>query len=1555
MKPHNKHIIYNYLISILLLLVTDVAPVAGQKTLTVSITPAASGTVTANGTAITSGVGVSYSDNQVVSLAATPASGYGFLRWTINGTERQTENPYSITMSEDKNVLAHFGTATCSSTTFEDASLSTSYTDNSFSANNDTWNALQCRLNTNSSYAHAGSKSIRMKPQTGFLISPLMVRPTSFSFYARMYDTSKSTTVKVYISTDGGVSYNATPIYTATVSGASFVQHSITLNSNSNTVRLKIENAASSTSDPSYCLMIDDATICIGPEMNPPTVTFSPVNGGINVEPDQDLTITSDEKLYRYISTTGALIPIAVNDPAFTNADTLATLLSLTKVSDNTSIPFTVNINAAGTLITVNPSSNLDYEAIYKLSLRNIADSNGNVFASTKYSQFTIKSLPTPVIHVEEVSSNETYDNQASFNFGTLYSGSTISKTFRIINTGTLALNINSCSITTGTKFFKTTSPLSSVDPGDTTTFTLVFNPGTDKGTFSDMLSIESNDATTGSYTLLLVGGRADFVLPYTYQSGCTSPIMTDTELKQDYENLSDIPSEITLKNGIPIDASHFYTAYKVFLGEGNCMPSGSSVLKVGEKTNGLELNLPNCGEIILKWCSNGYRKVKITDDDDNVYEMSPSFLPSCTCYTTSTVVNTPNPVKMHIEFIGNDSSLLTTLYYLQITPYNASIQSSAKNIVEFSTGIAGETVKIYDNVILASVPEGINLSHITPSIIKASPFASVSPLQGLEQDFSSGAKTYTVTAQNGTTKTYTVSIDHDVNYGTNKYVDSIAITVPMNRDDKKLEVLEIKNASCQVPVSGNGSNYTIYFLDPTDMPAEGYKISGPSEICIGSIATYTMSNAPMSNNPSYSWHLSGADKDLFTILGDTIGKTLRVKAPDVVTKDAVDFSVDLEFNPSNCEILRGKDTLQLNVTKDSPEPISGLTAGCACNGLLTLTALGSNDATSYNWTFSPSMQIVAQNNNAIILNIGQTNADITAQVNTQNGCGITMNYQNYDIPYANQETRWTGGTDNDWSKNINWDKRKPKACTNVTIPDVGNGVAYPIIGSEGGECNKITFEPGGAVLGLQKLSYNKAYVQLELRRMKWYTITAPLKSMFSGDYYFNGAPRTQMKLFDDVNPDYLGTAAAVGTWTNSFANLTVGLTPGRPYAYLVDTFSFHYPNPATYEKDDVTLYFPRQTAAGDLLTAVIPYGANGKLYPSLTQYMPKDSTIAFRFAMENSSNQLENIYVPIKQGLNLIGNPLMTHLDFKKLYAANSGKISNKVKFWNGTTFTTYMVGPDITSDMNLTSTIIPPMQSFFVEGLNASDNLFIDLENHFVTDDTIKLRSAKVPPKVLNIKASINGQKSATTIAMSDDAQNSYGDDDAVKLFTQFQTVPEVYTLADNKTVDINQFSSLPYMVPVGIKTSSRGNIALQFAGAEKFEGVDVTLLNTLTGEQQNLKVDNKYNLDYDGTATDGSLFVEFRTANTTTNTPESQACTLNRCIQVFSRDKNIITAISPNNENIKKMTIWEEGGKQLFNKGEINATRYDATLNTGCSICVVRIETINRTYVIKVLISK
>ena len=340
---------------------------------------------------------------------------------------------------------------------------------------------------------------------------------------------------------------------------------------------------------------------------------------------------------------------------------------------------------------------------------------------------------------------------------------------------------------------------------------------------------------------------------------------------------------------------------------------------------------------------------------------------------------------------------------------------------------------------------------------------------------------------------------------------------------------------------------------------------------------------------------------------------------------------------------------------------------------------------------------------------------------------------------------------------------------------------------------------------------------------------------------------------------------------------------------------------------------------------------------------------------MENASGVLEDVRVNIKPGLNLVGNPLMTHLDFDALYSSNEDKISNKVKFWNGTTYVTCMSGSEISSDMNLDYTKIPPMQAFFVEGsvgIGEDTQLDINLNEHFVADTVTKLRAARAFPKaVLQVKASVDAYESSAVIAKRSAATNSFDKLDAEKLFSPIDEVPEIYSIADFNAVDINQFDSLPYMVPLGIRSSYIGFVNLEFIGAPGFDGIDVTLLNTMTGEQQNLKANNKYTVYNDGVLTDGNLFVEFRAANTTSVVENLNSCT-GRCLSVYAENGTIFVNSPPENK-IQRITLWEEQGNQILSVKNLNTNEYQMKVGAHSRICVARVQTEERTYVVKVLV--
>ena len=73
---------------------------AAGFTVTVSASPAEWGTVTGGGT---------YAAGSTATLTAVPAQDFHFIRWTENDVSVSTDNPYAFTVSQDTELVAHFG------------------------------------------------------------------------------------------------------------------------------------------------------------------------------------------------------------------------------------------------------------------------------------------------------------------------------------------------------------------------------------------------------------------------------------------------------------------------------------------------------------------------------------------------------------------------------------------------------------------------------------------------------------------------------------------------------------------------------------------------------------------------------------------------------------------------------------------------------------------------------------------------------------------------------------------------------------------------------------------------------------------------------------------------------------------------------------------------------------------------------------------------------------------------------------------------------------------------------------------------------------------------------------------------------------------------------------------------------------------------------------------------------------------------------------------------------------------------------------------------------
>lgn len=159
---------------------------------------------------------------------------------------------------------------------------------------------------------------------------------------------------------------------------------------------------------------------------------------------------------------------------------------------------------------------------------------------------------------------------------------------------------------------------------------------------------------------------------------------------------------------------------------------------------------------------------------------LSPAFAANTTSYTVqlpygTTVVPTLTPTKTDTKatiqqvnalVLGGSTTITVTAEDGVTTKtYNISFtvaQNSAKDILSFSfdglsSALPGTVIDAVNHTVTLKVATGTDLSRLTPTI-SISPDATISPASGLARSFINSA-TYTVTAQNGTTQAWTVTV----------------------------------------------------------------------------------------------------------------------------------------------------------------------------------------------------------------------------------------------------------------------------------------------------------------------------------------------------------------------------------------------------------------------------------------------------------------------------------------------------------------------------------------------------------------------------------------------------------------------------------------------------------------------------------------------------------------------------------------------------------------------------------------------------------------------------
>ena len=411
-------------------------------------------------------------------------------------------------------------------------------------------------------------------------------------------------------------------------------------------------------------------------------------------------------------------------------------------------------------------------------------------------------------------------------------------------------------------------------------------------------------------------------------------------------------------------------------------------------------------------------------------------------------------------------------------------------------------------------------------------------------------------------------------------------------------------------------------------------------------------------------------------------------------------------------------------------------------------------------------------------------------------------------------------------------------------------GNAYNCIPYYTNTVNEIHFEPGAEMMHAELLTYEKAWVDYQLEKGRWYALSSPLKGVVSGDFYTDPSGTEKQEYFTDITFDGKsnGNVSSAGNvnednsrtnpsvyqrgWKDANATMVGVGTNGTEERAIAGNWS------AVYNKADEGY----DAGTGFSLKVLdLPANTTGAIFrlpkadESYTYYSGGTTTApGTKGITRTNANKLHitdlsketvtSISVPLKvNGDNpyyLVGNPFMAHLDMDAFFTGNSNL---ERKYWvvdNNSQTVAVGKEEDLTTTDPTGDATVAPLQSFFVQKANNETG---EITVKFTQDMQVLggtgdgLRSANA----LTITATTtDGRTSRAAVAYDMAASADYEASEDAELFldSNLGDVPMVYTVAGTMATSINRTSEL-YNIPLGVYGSKQEMVTLSFGGLNQF----------------------------------------------------------------------------------------------------------------------------------------
>ena len=477
--------------------------------------------------------------------------------------------------------------------------------------------------------------------------------------------------------------------------------------------------------------------------------------------------------------------------------------------------------------------------------------------------------------------------------------------------------------------------------------------------------------------------------------------------------------------------------------------------------------------------------------------------------------------------------------------------------------------------------------------------------------------------------------------------------------------------------------------------------------------------------------------------------------------------------------------------------------------------------------------------------------------------------YSNAHAALHPDQTVWTGAArDGDWNNWQNWSDGAPWTCTNVIIP--GNCADYPEL-VKGGEnnCANLHLGAGAELVNAQYLKhYDLAWVELSLAPNMYYMLSAPLKSMVTGDFfvpqkwagdhskedYFTRltpmtapesrfTPRVYQRFWSSEVPGKVMSEGALQTdiivsetnWTAPFNAVAEPYAAGMGFSVRTDgAATFRFPKTHT----EYT-YFDGSGSSTGLTEGVARQDVGHLVIDGMQDEL--------KLTVENHTAGTTFV----------VGNPFLAHIDIQQFLAKNPNISS--VKLSDGQAVSSIMRDNSTASGY----THIAPMQAFYVEAKTAGTTLEVTFtaamqaampgyniyatsaaSSRAKTSSRAMTRGGMGMGNTLRLTAECDGRQSTALVTLRSSADDAYraGEDSKVLIDTDMQPAVVVFTTADGHALDIQQRRS-DTAIPVGFRMQKSGRVSLTLSHDEGDVWSRWSLVDSRTGRRYPLSEGTTY----------------------------------------------------------------------------------------------------------------